>query len=131
MTSELRELGAAVAALLVAMRQVLALGGSVEGSMSATTEQLEEQLVENTEEVEECMAALQEVCAVSRRASAAGPALLALFNPYARTSLMPHVTAADGMGCSDADAAAGTSCLSGAAADSVGDSPEAAAAVSV
>ncbi|WIA29146.1 hypothetical protein OEZ86_011657 [Tetradesmus obliquus] len=113
------------------MRQVLVLGGSVEGSMSATTEQLEEQLVENTEAVEECMAALQEVCAVSRRASAAGPALLVQFNPYARTSLVPHVTAADGSGHSDADAAAGTSRLSGAAADSVDGSREAAVAVSL
>jgi hypothetical protein len=31
----------------------------LQGSMSANTEQLEEQLVENTEAVEECMAALQ------------------------------------------------------------------------
>jgi hypothetical protein len=37
---------------------------------------------------------MQEVCAVSRRASAAGPALLANFNPYARASLVSGMTVA-------------------------------------
>lgn len=40
-------------------RAVAVAVAGVQGSMSATTEQLEEQLVENTEAVEECMAALQ------------------------------------------------------------------------
>ncbi|KAF6266656.1 hypothetical protein COO60DRAFT_1623446 [Scenedesmus sp. NREL 46B-D3] len=89
----LQELSAAVAKLLAAMRQVLGMSASAEGSMSVCTGQLEEQLVENTEAVEECMAALQEVCAASRKASAAGSALLVNFSPYAtgRTSTVTSV----------------------------------------
>jgi hypothetical protein len=52
---------------------------------------------------------MQEVCAVSRRASAAGPALLANFNAYARASLVAAGTAAlvaNGAAADDAAAAA-------------------------
>jgi hypothetical protein len=47
---------------------------------------------------------MQEVCAVSRRASAAGPALLANFNPYARASLVSSMTAASVTEASDVSA---------------------------
>jgi hypothetical protein len=60
-----------------------------------------------------CACGVQEVCAVSRRASAAGPALLVHFNPYTRTSLSGMVPlaaappAADGAAADDGHASAG------------------------
>jgi hypothetical protein len=71
---------------------------------------------------------VQEVCAVSRRASAAGPALLVNFNPYARTSLTgvspaiptPTTEHLDGVAADGhkTAAGAGTPCVDEAVAES-------------